>query len=122
MKDPSLTDSYRAIAASSLILKLFDNVILLLWGHLLNSDSLQFGFKPNMSIVQCSWLVTEVISNYVQNGNPVIVTLLDCSKAFDMCKFFTLFNKLFDRNIPTIVTRILVNICTKFIKYIPRLC
>ena len=30
MKDPSLTDSYRAIAASSLILKLFDNVILLL--------------------------------------------------------------------------------------------
>ena len=52
MKDPSLTDSYRAIAASSLILKLFDNVILLLWGHLLNSDSLQFGFKPNMSIVQ----------------------------------------------------------------------
>ena len=51
MKDPSKIDSYRAIAASSLISKLLDNVILILWGHLLGSDSLQFGFKPNMSTV-----------------------------------------------------------------------
>ena len=42
-KDSSKTDSYRAIAGSSQILKLFDNVVLLLWGHLLGSDSLQFG-------------------------------------------------------------------------------
>ena len=32
LKDPAKTDSYRAIAGSSLILKLMDNVILLLWG------------------------------------------------------------------------------------------
>ena len=30
LKDPSKTDSYRAIAGASLLLKLFDNVVLLL--------------------------------------------------------------------------------------------
>ena len=32
LKDPSLTDSYRAVAGSSVILKLFDYVILTVWG------------------------------------------------------------------------------------------
>ena len=44
-KDPSDPGSYRAIAGSSIILKLFDKVILLLWGHLLQTDSLQFGYS-----------------------------------------------------------------------------
>ena len=39
LKDPSFTESYRAVAGSSLILKLFDYVILHLWGDLLSSDS-----------------------------------------------------------------------------------
>ena len=33
LKDETRIDSYRAIAGSSLVLKLFDNVVLLLWGH-----------------------------------------------------------------------------------------
>ena len=52
LKDPSLTDSYRAIAGSSLLLKLFDNVIILLWGDRLGSDSLQFGFKSGTSTTE----------------------------------------------------------------------
>ena len=63
LKDPSQTDSFRAIASSSLILKLLDNVIILLWGHLLSSDSLQFGFKPMVSTTTCTWLVSEVTSH-----------------------------------------------------------
>ena len=49
LKDPAKTDSYRAIAGSSLILKLLDNVIILIWGDKLGSDSLQFGFKAKVS-------------------------------------------------------------------------
>ena len=45
LKNPAVVSSYRAIAGSSLILKLFDQVILLLWSHLLASDPLQFGYK-----------------------------------------------------------------------------
>ena len=43
LKDPSDPSSYRAIAGSSLILKTFKLVVILVWGHLLSSDSVQFG-------------------------------------------------------------------------------
>ena len=82
LKDPANTDSYRAIAGSSFLLKLFDNAILLLWGDHLGSDSLQFGFKAGTSTTQCSWMVTEVASYFLRKGTPCIITLLDCSKAF----------------------------------------
>lgn len=45
LKNPADPNSYRAIAGSSIILKLFDKVVLLLWGHLLCTDTLQFGYK-----------------------------------------------------------------------------
>ena len=61
LKDETKTDSYRAIAGSSLLLKLLDNVILLLWGDLLSSDSLQFGYKGKTSTTHCNWVVTEVV-------------------------------------------------------------
>ena len=108
LKDPNQTDSYRAIAGSSLLLKLFDNVILLLWGDRLGTDSLQFGFKSGTSTTECSWLVMEVASYFLRKGTPCIVTLLDCSKAFDMCQFSILFEKLHKKNMPAIVLRTLI--------------
>ena len=108
LKDPSKTDSYRAIAGSSLLLKLFDNVILLLWGDLLGTDSLQFGFKSGTSTTECSWMVMEVASYFLRRGTPCIVTLLDCSKAFDMCQFSVLFQKLKKKGLPAIVIRTLI--------------
>ena len=70
LKDPSKTDSYRAIAGASLILQLFDYVVLLLWGDRLETDSLQFGFKSGTSTTQCSWLVMEVANHFIRNGTP----------------------------------------------------
>ena len=113
LKNPAETNSYRAIAGSSLLLKLFDQVILLLWGHLLASDELQFGYKEDYSTSQCSWLVNEVASYFLRKGTPCIVTLLDCTKAFDKCKFDILFKKLMDRNMPAIVVRALVFVYEK---------
>ena len=108
LKNPNLSDSYKSIAGSSQILKLLDNVIILLWGDLLASETLQFGFKKGTSTTQCSWLIMEVASYFVRQGTPVIATLLDCSKAFDMCQFSTLFQKLVDRDLPPIVIRLLI--------------
>ena len=110
LKDPGDTGSYRAIAGSSLFLKLFDKVILSLWGHLLSSDSLQFGFKGKTSTTQCSWLVTEVVQHYLRNGSNPIVTVLDCSKAFDTCRFSTLFSSLLDKGVPGIVVRVMMTV------------
>ena len=110
LKDPSDMSSYRDIAGSSLILKVFEMVVLLLWGHILCSDSLQFGYKAKTSTTHCTWLVTEVVQHMLRNGINPVVTVLDCSKAFDLCKFSLLFNRLLDKGFPPIVVRTLVYI------------
>jgi hypothetical protein len=110
LKDPANTGSYRAIAGSSLILKVFEKVILLLWGHLLASDSLQFGFKAKTSTTQCTWMVTEVVQHLLRTGTNPIVTVLDCTKAFDLCKFSILVNRILDTGVPPIVVRCLMSI------------
>ena len=51
LKDPANTDSYRAIAGSSLLLKLFDNVILLIWGDRLGTDSLSKQGQAQQNVV-----------------------------------------------------------------------
>jgi hypothetical protein len=83
-------------------------VILLLWGDLLESDSLLFGFNSKVSTTQWSWLVNEVSMHYVKAGTPIITTRLDCSKALDKCQFVPLVQKLLNRNLPPIVVRILI--------------
>jgi hypothetical protein len=108
LKNPADVTSYRAIAGSSLLLKLFDQVVLLLWGHLLHSDPLQFGYKAGYSTTQCSWFVMETASYFIRRKTPVIVTLLDCTMAFDKCRFDILFQKLLDRQVPPVVLRVLM--------------
>ena len=50
----------------------------------------------------------EVASYFLRKGTPCIVTLLDCTKAFDKCKFDILFGKLVERNVPVVVVRVLL--------------
>ena len=83
-------------------------MILLVWGDLIGSDTLQFGYKKDTSTTQCTWLVTEVASYYLRRGTAVSACLLDCSKAFDKCRFDLLFEKLLLRNVPEIVIRCLI--------------
>ena len=92
--DISSSKNYRGIAISSLILKVFDNCILLLFGNLLANDDLQFGFQKGCSTVQCTWAVQETISHYLRAGSEVYCCLLDFSKAFDKVNFEKLFKKL----------------------------
>ena len=68
LKDPLDSSSYRAIAGSSLVLKTFELVVILLWGHLLSSDSLQFGYKAKTSTTHCTWLVNEVVQHMLRGG------------------------------------------------------
>ena len=113
VKDPngdvSSSKNYRGIAISSLILKVFDNCILLLFGPLLSNDVLQFGFQKGCSTVQCTWAVQETISYYLRRDSSVYCCLLDFSKAFDKVNFDTLFQKLCERNFPAVVLRLLVS-------------
>ena len=113
LKDTGKSDSYRAIAGSSQLLKLFDYTVLLIWGDLLTSDTLQFGFKAGVSTTQCSWLVMEVAQHFLRKDTPIIATLLDCSKAFDKCLFHKIFTKLLEKGLPPIIVRVLIYMCMR---------
>ena len=110
LKNPEKFDSYRAIAGASQLLKLFEYVVLTTWGELLDTDSMQFGFKAGVSTNQCTWVVNEVTNYFMKRGTAVTACLLDCSKAFDKCRFDKLFNKLISKGFPAIVVRVLVYI------------
>ena len=61
LKPEGESSLFRAIAGSSLILKQVEKTFLENWGSLLQSDSLQFGYKRGASITKCTWLVQEVV-------------------------------------------------------------
>ena len=82
-KKGDVSESY----TSDKILNAPDKVVLLIWGHLLVSDTLQFGYKEGTSTTQCSWLVMEVANHYIRDGTNPIMTLLDCSRAL-ICVVF----------------------------------
>ena len=108
LKNPSSTDSWRAVAGSSVILKLLDYTILNVWGHLLENDSLAFGYKSGTSTTECSWLVMEVADYYRRHGSPPYACTLDASKGFDRCSWKVIFRRLLDRSLPGIVVRVLL--------------
>ena len=51
-KDPSKSSNYRALVGCSLILKLLEYTIILLWGDCILQDLLQFGYIRHMSTQQ----------------------------------------------------------------------
>ena len=71
--DLTSSDNYRAICINSLLLKIFDWIILLLQDDKLSTADLQFGFQTNNSTVPCSLIASEVISYYIQNKLMSIV-------------------------------------------------
>ena len=111
VKDPSgsleSSSNYRGIAISSLFLKIWDWVIIMLYGEALSSDELQFGFQRQSSTTLCIWSVIETMNYYKRGGSEVYCCLLDCKKAFDTVEHSKLFKKLYDK-IPIIFVRILL--------------
>ncbi len=84
---------YWDIALSAICTKVFDYIILELYGHLLTSNELQFVYKSKASTTQCTWMAREVISYYNNNGSDVYACLLDCSKTFDCVRHDKLLQK-----------------------------
>ena len=49
-----------------------------------------------------------LVSCVLRSGTNPIVTVLDCTKAFDLCKFSLLFKRILDSGMPPIVVRCLM--------------
>ena len=94
--------NYRSIALSSLVLKLIDWIILLLFGISLGLDDLQFAYQPGASTTMCTWAVLETIGYFMRNGSEVFACTMDMTKAFDMVKHSILFRKLWSKGLSVI--------------------
>ena len=105
--DITSSDNYRAIASGSLLLKLFDLVILLLEREKLGCDSMQFGFQANSSTTMFTWSVNATIDHLLSNGRKVFGCAMDLSKAFDMVEWSELFITLDKKKVHPIFLRIL---------------
>ena len=100
--------NYRSIAISSLILKIFDWIIIKLYGSALSLDELQFAYQPGCSTTMCTWSVVETIDYFRRNGSDVYACCMDMSKAFDLVRHSILFKKLIKAGIPLIFVRLLL--------------
>ena len=110
--DMENSDNYRSIALSSVLLKIFDWVIMNLYGKVLGLDELQFSYQKNCSTTMCTWLVVESINHFNRNGSDVFTCFMDMKKAFDTVKHSLLFRKLIDRKLPPIFIRLLLHMYT----------
>ena len=105
LADVTNSNNYRSIAISSLIMKIFDWVIILAFSKHLKFDDLQFGYQANVSTSMCTWSAVETVSDFLRNGFDVFTCLMDMSKAFDMVKHSVLFNKLLKQGLSFIIFR-----------------
>lgn len=107
--DKLSSENYRAIGISSLILKVLDWVIFILFEPQLKPSDLQFGFQKKNSTTMCTWVVNETINYFNNRDTPVFSCFLDLSKAFDLVTYSKLFCKLRDK-IGSIFIRLLAYI------------
>ena len=112
-KSKTTSNNYRLIGISSLVLKLFDQLLLRIFPSELLPSSLQFGFLKRSSTTLCTWTLNEVTNYFSNRGSPVYVCLLDMTKAFDNIKLNILFVKLRTK-LPPVYLRLIIYIyiCT----------
>ena len=77
--DTCSSSNYRSIALTSLLLKIFDWILLLLFDEELKIDELQFGFQRNTSTTMCTWVAVETIDYFLRNGSDVFTCVMDIS-------------------------------------------
>ena len=104
----SNSKNYRSIAISSLILKLLDWIIILLFGSAIRLHDLQFAYQPGISGNMCTYAVLETIDYFLRHGSEVFMCTMDMTKAFDMTVHSILFSKMLKAGINAIFLRLLI--------------
>jgi len=107
--DQTSLDMYRGITLTPVLSKLFEAVLLVLYGSFLTSSSLQYGFKKNSSCNHALFTFVESMKYFTKRGSKIFCAFLDASKAFDKVLINGLLTKLIDRNVPYMFIRILHN-------------
>ena len=99
--------NYRPIALSTILSKVFEQLLLNRLTPYLVTTCNQFGFKEKHSTDMSIFLLKEIIRYYQSHGSAMFVCFMDASKAFDRIDHDLLFQKLSARNVPIYLIRIL---------------
>ena len=100
--------NYRSIAISSLILKIMDWIIILLFGDTFGLHDLQFAYQPGISGNMCTYAVLETVDYFLRHGSEVFMCTMDMTKAFDVTMHSLLFTKMLKAGLSAIFVRLLI--------------
>ena len=92
---------------SSVISKVFGNVILYRLEEYLSTTNNQFGYTAGLSTDLCVYALTEIIEYFKKRPTSVYVAFLDASKVFDQINHCILFKKLIARGVPLYLVNVL---------------
>jgi len=106
----SLADdnNYRGIALCSSLSKLLDVIMLTRNDASVVTHDCQFAFKKNRSTSMCTYVLKEVVNNFLCDDTPVYACFLDATKAFDRIRFDLLFSTLIKKGISPVDIRLLL--------------
>ena len=108
--DMTASSNYHAIAGGSLLIKLFDLIVLHLEDNKLKFDDLQMAYQKGSGTTVCTWMATTVINHFNNRGRPVYGASMDMTKAFDMVDWGQMFEVLRKRRIKSVLIRLLLYI------------
>ena len=106
--DHTVPDNYRPLTLSVIFSNLFEHALFGKIGHLLNTDSLQFGYKKRHSTSHAIHTLKCTVDYFTSRGSNVFAAFLDCSKGFDKVNHSGLFQKMIQRKVPLCILNLLI--------------
>jgi len=97
--DVTTSDMYRGITLTSTVSKLFEMVLIELFGNDLQSDNLQYGFKKDSGCTDALFTFNETVRYFTSRGSRVFCVSLDANKAFDRVLHSGLLLKLVQKGV-----------------------
>ena len=106
--DTTSPSNYCGITLGPVLLQLFENALLKKFGHYLESDDSQFAYKKSHSTSHAILVLKSCVYYFNSHGSNVLVTMLDCSKAFDTISHYGIFLKLMNRGVPVCFLNLMI--------------
>ena len=112
-------DSYRAIALTSCVLKLFEWLMLM---RIISTQRpfhpLQGGFQKGLGCTMTSFLANESVQYAKENNSKLYICFLDAKKAFDKVWHDGLLLKFYERGIDLYIWKVLVSLHAELSSYV----
>ena len=70
----------------------------------------QFRFKSQHATDMCTFTVKSVIKHYAMQNSTVYTCFLDAAKAFDRMSHWTLFSKMIKRDVPLVISLVILTV------------